>query len=259
MSAVDFFNAARAYRRELTGTQDGLTDEDVRLLNAATADRWKPASGISGAATAATGSSGQKIGAAGHISALSDPAKFFASVREQFGGLEQGQVDGINRLLKPIGADGWPISWAAYGLATPWWETNKQMHPVEEGYYLGAARAKAHQRSLRYYPWYGRGDVQLTWEKNYRDADAALGLGGRLVADPNLALDPETSARILVWGMRGGKFTTKGLGDYLPAHGPADVAQFTQARRIINGQDKASEIAIIATKFQKALQAGGWA
>lgn len=42
MSAVDFFAAARAYRREITGTQDGLTTEDVEALNAATVGRWKP-------------------------------------------------------------------------------------------------------------------------------------------------------------------------------------------------------------------------
>lgn len=42
MSALDFFNAARAYKRELTGSQAGLTDEDVLILKAATEDRWKP-------------------------------------------------------------------------------------------------------------------------------------------------------------------------------------------------------------------------
>jgi hypothetical protein len=41
-----------------------------------------------------------------------------------------------------MGVAGWPIAWTAYGLATVWRETNKQMMPVEEGYYLGAKAAK---------------------------------------------------------------------------------------------------------------------
>lgn len=244
MTAVEFFAAARAYKRELTGIPgDTLSQADVDALNAATKGRWMDTAG--------------GLGAVLH-SGLSDPAAFFASVRQQFGGLEQGQVDGFNRLLKAMGAAGWPIAWAAYGLATPWWETNKQMHPVEEGYYLGPEKAKRHQRTLRYFPWYGRGDVQLTWEDNYRLADKELGLGGRLIANPDLALDPETSARILVWGMEGGKFTTKSLAHYLPRQGAADRDAFRHARKIINGNDKADEIAAIALKFQRALQEGGW-
>lgn len=197
------------------------------------------------------------LGAVLH-SGLSDSDAFFASLRQQFGAITQGQVDGVERLLKAMGADQWPLAWTAYGLATPWWETNKQMHPVEEGYYLGGEKAKRHQRSLRYYPWYGRGDVQLTWEENYRGADEALGLNGELIRNPDLALDPEISARILVWGMRTGAFTKKKLATYLPQFGPADRRAFQLARWIINGQDKASEIADIALKFQRALQEGQW-
>lgn len=191
------------------------------------------------------------------VPALRDPAKFFSSVRNSFGPLEQSQVDGFNRLLLAMGKAKWPLAWTAYGLATPWHETNEQMQPVEEGYYLGA-RAAAHQRSLRYYPWYGRGDVQLTWERNYKLADEELGLGGELLRHPELALDPELSARILVWGMAGGKYTGKGLGRYLPEEGSADLRQFTLARYVINGQDKAAKIAELALKFQTALALGGW-
>ena len=43
MSATAFFDAARAYRRELTGNRlDGLSQEDVDALNAATIGRWSP-------------------------------------------------------------------------------------------------------------------------------------------------------------------------------------------------------------------------
>lgn len=231
-----------------------LTQAEVDEFNAVLRE-WKAANGVQAAPDAPTASKPPET----VPKALRDPAGFYGALKGSFGALTQSQVDGFNRLLGAMGQAGWPVSWVAYGLATAWWETNKQMHPVEEGYYLGPERAKRHQRTLRYYPWYGRGDVQLTWEKNYRDADAALGLGGRLVANPDLALDPEISARILVWGMSRGKFTGKGLGDYLPNGARGDPASFGQARRIINGQDKAAEIAAVAMKMQAALNAGVWA
>lgn len=194
---------------------------------------------------------------------LRDPAAFFAVLRGSLGSLTQEQVDGFNRLLGAMGKAGWPIAWVAYGLATSWWETNKKMQPVEEGYYLGPERAKRHQRTLRYFPWYGRGDVQLTWEDNYRKADAylaSIGLiqAGELIANPDLALRPDISAAILVWGMGGGKYTGKGLGNYLPRTGPANHRQFVLSRYVVNIQDKASQIADVAMKMQAAVEAGGW-
>lgn len=195
--------------------------------------------------------------------ALRDPAAFYAALRGSLGALTQEQVDGFNRLLDAMGKAGWPIAWVAYGLATSWWETNKQMQPVEEGYYLGPERAKRHQRTLRYFPWYGRGDVQLTWEDNYRKADAylaSIGLiqAGELIANPDLALRPDISAAILVWGMGGGKYTGKELGNYLPRTGPANHRQFVLSRYVVNIQDKASQIADVAMKMQAAVEAGGW-
>ena len=52
--------------------------------------------------------------------------------------------------------------------------------------------------------------------------------------------------------MREGKRMRKPIFDIIK------VAQFTSARRIINGTDKAGKIAGEASKFQAALQAGGW-
>lgn len=43
MNAVAFFNSARALKRELTGNPGAtLSQEDVDLLNSATAARWRP-------------------------------------------------------------------------------------------------------------------------------------------------------------------------------------------------------------------------
>lgn len=53
----------------------------------------------------------------------------------------------------------------AYVLATVEWETAKTFKPVREAFWLSEAWRK---KNLRYYPFYGRGYVQLTWEKNYK-------------------------------------------------------------------------------------------
>lgn len=187
---------------------------------------------------------------------LSDPGTFFAAVRRTVFGnkLEQQQVDGLNALLAAIGAAGWPIGWAAYGLATAAWETNRTMQPVREAYWLDEGYRR---RTLRYYPHYGRGYVQITWERNYRLADDELGLGGRLIADLDLAMDPAIAAQILVRGMEEGWFTGKKLADVLPAT-LATPAQFVAARPIINGTDKATEISKLALSFQEGLRQGLW-
>lgn len=174
---------------------------------------------------------------------------FFAAVRAKFGRLKQAQVDGFNTLLDAM--DGWSIAWQAYGLATAWHETNKTLQPVEEAYWTSDEWRKKH---LRYYPWYGRGYVQLTWDYNYHTADMVLGLNGALIADPSLALKPDIAAKILRKGMEEGWFTTHKLADYLPD--PLGTErQFELARYIINGSDKYDLIAGYALAFQEALTA----
>lgn len=238
MSAAALFNSARALKRELTGNAAAtLSQEDVDLINAATAARWKPVERESAA------------------KALRDPQAFFGAVRAFSGDLAQEQVDGFNAVLKAIGEARWPIAWAAYGLATAWWETARTMLPVKEAYWLSESWRR---RNLRYFPHYGRGYVQLTWKANYERADEELGLGGELVANLDLAMNPDVAARILTLGMEQGWFTEKKLADYLPIDGEAGHEAFKRARQIINGRDKWVEIAKLAEKFQDALKAGGW-
>jgi putative chitinase len=235
MSAAAFFDAARELKRELTG--EGLSQAEVDALNAIIAG-WVP-SDIK------------------NPTALSDAGAFFDAIRKTMGPFLQSQIEGFQALLQAFGVARWPLSWTAYGLATAWHETAAKMEPVEEAFYL-LAKADSYRKGLRYYPWFGRGYVQITWEKNYRDADEALGLNGALIANPDLALKPDIAARIIVWGMEAGAFTGKGLKDYLPLSGRAGFDAYTQARRIINGQDKAQTIAKEAQQFEAALEAGGW-
>jgi hypothetical protein len=232
MSAEAVFNELRNYKRELTG--EGLSGVDVASFQAIFAT-WKPADK--------------------NPTALSDGAAFFKSVRDAFGALTQAQVDGFQVLLQEFGVARWPLSWCAYGLATSWHETAARMEPVKEAFWLSEDWRKT---NLRYYPWYGRGFCQLTWEANYKRADDELGLGGALIANPDKALDPVIAARIITVGMERGWFTKHKLADHLPMTGQAGFDAYSEARRIINGTDKASVIAKEAQQFEAALISGGW-
>lgn len=188
------------------------------------------------------------------------PADFFNHLRDGLMGptLEQDEVAGCNVILTAM--TGLPISYVAYALATAWHETNATMQPVREAYWLSEAWRRKH---LRYWPWYGRGYVQLTWEENYARADEELGLGGALLANPDVALELEIAAKVMRLGMVEGWFAGDKLGRHtlarhLPEVGHANEAQFKSARRIINGTNRDLQVARYANSFQNALTAGGW-
>lgn len=149
-------------------------------------------------------------------------------------------------IIDEAGAAGLSIAQTAYVLATALWETNRTMLPVEEAYYLGA-RAEAYRQRLRYYPWHGRGFVQLTWERNYIRAGQQLGVD--LISNPDRAMVPDIAAKVLVIGSREGWFTGRRLSHYI-VPGAVD---FVGARRIINGTDQAAAIAAIADEYLRDL------
>jgi hypothetical protein len=204
------------------------------------------------------------VAAAVGTAGLDDPQAFFDSLRESgiLGGtLKPDQVKGLEAVLGAAKAASWPLAFTAYALATAGHETAYTMQPVREAFWLSENWRRA---NLRYYPFYGRGYVQLTWKANYERADRELELSGRLNDDLDLAMDPDIAAKIMVKGMQEGWFAGDKSGQrhtlarHLPAASAAGVDQFTSARRIINGTDKAGKIAGEAIKFQAALQAGGW-
>lgn len=188
-------------------------------------------------------------------------AVFFDHVRGKlFGGFpgDKGrqQIAGLDALIDEWEhRGGGDIRWLAYMLATAFVETAHSMQPVREAYYLAGkvhdveAWRKAH---LRYYPWYGRGYVQLTWRNNYLKADKELRLGGALIQSPDLALEPKIAADVMFEGMKGGWFTGKKLSDYIAG----TRSDYIGARRIINGSDRAVEIADHAGAFEAAVRAG---
>jgi hypothetical protein len=154
-------------------------------------------------------------------------------------------------LIAECGRQGLLRNQAAYVLATAFWETARTMKPVEEAYWIPNAAAWR-KKNLRYWPWHGRGFVQLTWEVNYKHA--AKELGAALDTNPALALDPDISTKIIVTGMREGWFTGKKLSDYITLQ----KSDFKGARRIINGTDKAQSIADLAKLYDADLKRDGY-
>lgn len=200
---------------------------------------------------------------------LSKPQAFFDAMRsgKALGPtLSADEVSGCEAIL--AACTGFPISWAAYCLATPVVETNGTMQPIKEiggvayftrRYDIAGERPDKARELGNLSPgdgarYCGRGYVQMTGRNNYARAEAELAVP--LVSDPDLAMRADIAAKIMRRGMQEGWFTGKKLESYLPA--TADIHQFTNARRIINGLDRAVEIAGYAMEFQSALKAGGW-
>lgn len=196
---------------------------------------------------------------------LTDSTKFFAAVRAPqlfTSSLKPDQKAGLEAILAAAATAKWPLSFTAYALATAFHETAATMQPVREAFWLSESWRKTHL--AKYYPYYGRGYVQLTWKKNYERADKELNLGGKLVSNLDLAMKAEVSAPIMIKGMEEGWFCASkdgarhNLARHVARSGPSTSAQYQSARRIINGVDKAVKIAGEAVAFQAALQAGGW-
>lgn len=202
---------------------------------------------------------------------IRQPALFFMDVRSTVLGptLSQDEIDGCNAILAAM--EGSPLAYTAYALATAYHETAHTMQPVKElggtAYFFrmydrAGRRPDVARRLGNTQPgdgarFCGRGYPQLTGRANY--AKAAKELGVDLVTYPELALRPDIAAKIMRRGMDEGWFTGQGFDAYLPSTGPGGIADFTDARRIINGSDRAKLIAGYAAQFQQALVEGGWA
>ena len=179
---------------------------------------------------------------------------YFDNVRVSLfsGALEQVHVDGQSVILAvwDYQAGGTPMSdlrWLAYMLATTYHETAQRMWPVTE------YGSQSYLQSKEYWPYIGRGFVQLTWETNYDHASKALALIDErdLVDHPEMALDSLIATRILFRGMAEGWFTDRKLGQYFNA-GKDDPIN---ARQIINGNDQDTLIAGYHGQFLEALTA----
>lgn len=206
-----------------------------------------------------------------------DRAVLFGNLRRTlFGGrLASGQVAGIGAILdraeRGPGGTSAPYDgrWLAYILATVHHETARKMQPVRETLATSDAQAIARldrafsrgelptvrtpywRRDAEGKSWLGRGLVQLTHRRNYQALSALIGTD--LVADPTRAMDWPTALDILFVGMETGAFTGAALGDAFDA----TRTDWVGARRIINGRDRAVDIAADARAYHAALGAAG--
>ncbi len=207
-----------------------------------------------------------------------DRAKFFAAVRLSLfiGHLSTNQVNGMEAILDERQAEPVDSRWLAYMLATAYHETDNTMCAVSENLSYSAARLRAtfpkyfttaqasayarqpqrianrayagrmgngNEASGDGWLYRGRGLVQITGRDNY----AKYGIAD----NPDMALDPRKAVEIMFDGMINGRFTGKKLADYFSA----TATDWLGARKIINGTDRAADIATYAKKFLAALEA----
>lgn len=172
---------------------------------------------------------------------------FFAEIRRALyrDALPRRAVEGFEALLAAAPPD-WRDDWLAYALATVYHETAYTMQPVRE-IGRGKGRKYGERDPETGQVYYGRGYPQLTWKRNYADWAKRTGLD--LVNNPDLALRPDVSARILFEGMALGTFTGKSLRTYTRG----GRLNFKDARRIINGTDRDDLIAGYARVILAAL------
>lgn len=176
-----------------------------------------------------------------------DRDRFFPHVRAELfnGRLTESQFQGLDFILRaaPADMDG---RWLAYALATAQHETASTMQPIEE-YGKGRGRPYGEVDPETGHAYYGRGYVQITWRENYQRMGGLLGIS--LVHHPHLALDPTIAAQIMFKGMTLGLFTGKSFASYLNDQ----KTDWLNARRIINGMDRAALIAGYAERYFAAL------
>lgn len=188
------------------------------------------------------------------------PEVFWGVIRDNLfrGKMTQGVVDTIDTIVNTYLSQGqYNPQHLAYILATAYHESyhrklNPDWNPVREGFANsneGAIQAVtklynsgriSHNYALPHTngnSYYGRGYVQITWPENYRKMGKRLDIP--LYENPDLALERDVAAKLLVVGMIDGTYTGRRLADYGPINGSFDAYN---ARRIINGLDKADKI-----------------
>ena len=193
---------------------------------------------------------------------------FFTQLRNTVlgGKINPGQVDGSTAIL-----DYWEQNyaksddrWLAYILGTAYHETAHTMKPIKEFggnnyfknmYDIQGSRPQVAKRLGNLTPgdgvkYYGRGFVQVTGKRNYQDWTNRINKPGvNLVNNPDKALDTRVATVIIVEGMVKGSFTGKKLSQYFS--GP--TANWTAARAIVNGTDRALMIGDYGQKFYAAI------
>lgn len=183
--------------------------------------------------------------------------KTYENLRKNFGALNQKQVDGFEAIFNEFEArDLKDLRFLAYIIATIWHEVDKTMQPIAEyGKGKGRDYGKRLRVSRKLYTnttniFYGRGHVQNTWIDNYEKLTTANVEGWDFVNNPDLLLEMKPSIWATFHAMLVGMYTGKKLSNYFNSTTNDSV----NARRIINGTDKAEKIAEHYHKFLNSIE-----
>jgi hypothetical protein len=210
----------------------------------------------------------------GHEACKIDEKYFFEEYAKKFNGISEGQKSSLNKIFKST-AEYYAkekrccnLKHIAYMLATAKLETAHTFNPINEyggnSYFermydpiLGKddnrrqmAMDNENTTQGDGVKYHGRGFVQLTWKKNYRKMKEKF--GADLIDHPEKVLEHELAMKIMIHGMEQGTFTGLKLADYLNA----TKTDYLNARRIINGTDRASDVEDYANKLEKCLKIG---
>jgi putative chitinase len=163
---------------------------------------------------------------------------FYDFVRNlPFGGkITPDQFQGLEKILdyKEAKYPDMDVRWLAYMLATVFHETARTMQPVVE---YGSQK---YLKGKSYWPWIGRGLIQITWEENYR----AFGID-----KPEDALKWDVALHVLFDGMIKGRFRSDKVGRLtLARFFNAKADQPLKARLIVNGIPKGAKTLEDGTK-----------
>jgi predicted chitinase len=190
-----------------------------------------------------------------------DREKFFRRYRLEFGKIgSQNKVKRIEFLLRQLESDNAinkHIFDMSYLMATIHHEVGGTYKPIRE---WGRGRGKRYgipdKKTGEVY--YGRGFVQLTWASNYKKMSVELkrykySVYSREITHflyyfPDKVLQPKCAYDIISLGLRRGYFTGRTLAHYRSTN------DYVNARRIVNGTDKAKLIATYARRFHRCFK-----
>ena len=223
----------------------------------------------------------QNVVSACYLLSAIKPLTIINLYEKQYKALSANDKAGMKYILDTVktDADVTRITELAYMLATTKHETAHTFRAIGE-YGKGSGRSygaeisvsptnAAKKTTIYKNKYYGRGYVQLTWGYNYQRVDEKLGHGtypnknktaaadynkGFTISDatksiylnPAKALEKENAYVAMVYGMQKGIFTGRKVSRYVNAV----KTDYYNARRVINGTDKAAKIAAYAEDFE---------
>ena len=140
---------------------------------------------------------------------MPDPWEFFTD--QQITNWAQSPINSVRsnwpRLVEQLGHCGLnDMATQIAMIGTIGIESAHTFEPVREAFFIGEPEpAETHRRTKPYYPYYGRGYIQITHRGNYEMYGPKIavlwGAGGfepdfNLVGEPDRALDPDISAAV---------------------------------------------------------------